>query len=226
MAKRKNNALRLSDVQKGWAAIAIAGIALMGYLFYNYTPAAADGMIVPPENGVSLNLSESFVERVLGKFLDLPEPTSPFDPSLGAVSGPDMPFRYIGVNGLQTYYTKKALGTATSTPCSIQAPAATSTLLRTALRIGVATSTGTVWDAAKSTTAFASTTPLTKNDTLITLASGIQGTMTVSASSTDINLDNEFVFAPNEWIVWKVGGTVIAGSTFLTGTCSAVFEVI
>ena len=42
----------------------------------------------------------------------------------GAVSGPDMPFQYISVGGVARYYYSYPLATGTTSPCSIQSPAA------------------------------------------------------------------------------------------------------
>lgn len=141
----------------------------------------------------------------------------------GALSSPDISSPYLAWGGLRSYQVSVPLNTATTTPCAIQSPAATSTLSRTALRISTATSTATVWTVATAATAYATTTPLLAG---ITLASGIQGTMFAVASTTDIALDSIYVLAPNTYVVWGVQGTVIAGTANLNGFCQAEFLVI
>lgn len=164
---------------------------------------------------------------VLAGFLSTikPMPSNPIRTIAGALSGPDISSPYLQWGGVSTWRGSTALATATTTPCAIQSPAATSTLVRTQVRITTATSTATIWTVAKSATPFATTTAL-QQDT--TLASGIFGTMTHFASSTlgvgtTLALDMKDVIAPNTYIVWGVAGTVIADSTKLNGVCEAEF---
>jgi hypothetical protein len=141
--------------------------------------------------------------------------------TLGALVGPDIPFSYLSIGGVRTEYRSSALATATTTPCALQAPSATSTLRHASLRVSTATSTATVWTASKATTAFATTTAFDQ----FSLGSGAFGTMHVGTASSTAPDENS-VIAPDNWIVWGVQGTIIADSTKLNGTCSAVFEVI
>lgn len=153
----------------------------------------------------------------------VPEPRERGE-TLGALAGPDINSTYLRWGGVATYRTSAALNTATTTPCALQSPAATSTLVRAALQINVGTTTQTLWTVAKAATPYATTTSL--NDSLITLASGAQGTMLHLASTTDIGINGVDTIAPNQYIVWGVAGTAIADSSKLTGTCQAEFVAI
>lgn len=141
---------------------------------------------------------------------------------LGALAGPDIASPFLKWGGLETWRGSMALNTATTTPCAIQAPSATSTLDFSSLTIQTASSTATTWTVAKATTAFATTTPLRNN---ISLGSGAQGTMLHIASTTAVAIDSVDVFGPNEWLVWSVAGTAVADTTKLNGICKASFHV-
>jgi hypothetical protein len=142
----------------------------------------------------------------------------------GAFPSTDITSERLSFNGIEKYYYRQALRTATTTPCSIKSPAATSTYTYDALKITTGTSTATVWTFAKATTAFATTTQLG----VFSLGSGAQGSMVASTSpSTGITLiDDTRVLAPNTWLVWGVQGTTISGTSKLLGVCSAEFTVL
>ena len=160
--------------------------------------------------GVVFPRGNSVVERIV-------------DNTLGAVAGPTSTFDCEEHNGIRTCFTKRALTLATTTPCAIKSPNATSTLTHNSLRVSVATSTAVVWTVAKSATAFATTTRLN----LVTLASGEQGTLVGTTTALGVNIvtDDIATFAPNTYVVWGGAGYVPAGS-FLGGSCQAEFKVI
>lgn len=142
----------------------------------------------------------------------------------GALTGPDISSPYLSVGGVREEYRHQTLATATTTPCAIQSPAATSTLNYAALRIDTATSTATTWTLAKATSAYATTTKLAG----FSLGSGAFGTMNASttpSTSTTI-IDDTNVIAPNTYLVWGVAGTIISDATKLNGVCQAKFTVI
>lgn len=128
-------------------------------------------------------------------------------------------------------YVKQTYTSATTTPCSILSPAATSTPMFWTSQITVGTSTAMAFDLATSTTAFATTTSqLIKGGTTVQLASSAQGTffwsqMASSSGSTYGNYDatgaSTIQLAPSTWLVMKTGAG-LGGYTF-TGTCSARF---
>ena len=143
----------------------------------------------------------------------------------GASPGPDRFNVCESRDGIQQCFKRIALGTATTTPCNIQSPGATSTLTRTSLKVTTASSTATTWAVAKAASPNATTTPL-RADTA--LASGVLGTITYVGTSTT-GIADPAVFEPNQWLVWSVAGMVspLAGDTAkLNGICQATFEVI
>lgn len=142
--------------------------------------------------------------------------------SLGANSGPDSTNECTSQNGVQVCKTRKILATATTTPCAIKSPAATSTLAYGSVQITTASSTQTTWTVAKATTPYATTTPLFGN---FTLSSGVKGVMNYFASSTTATVDNLDVISPSTYVVWGVAGTVISDSSKLNGVCQATFIV-
>lgn len=157
-----------------------------------------------------------------------PEPAPIQSPPLGATPGTDVDSECTSQNGVITCKKIVALTTATTTPCSIKSPAATSTLVRAMVRLKTGTTTdNTVWTFAKSNTQYATTTNLVPN---ITLAATNVGVLGFFGTSTPVGgtaiPDPTYVFAPNRYVVVGVAATSPAGSTNLTGVCSATFEVI
>ena len=147
--------------------------------------------------------------------------------TFGAVTGPDDSFPCKTSNGVTTCSERKALTTATTTPCAIKSPSATSTLIRATAMVTVASSTATTWTIAKAANAFATTTPMLQD---ITLASGVQGVLLFAGTSTPAGVaqvtDPKYVFAPNTFAVWGRAGTVEADTTLFKGACTATFQVI
>lgn len=141
--------------------------------------------------------------------------------SFGALAGPDIQSPYLSVDGLVHEYRRVGLSLATTTPCAVLSPSATSTLIHTSVEVRVASSTATVWSASKATTAFATTTSLLE----FSLGSGAKGTMFLNATSTAV--DSKFVFGPNEYLVWGLEGIADLDLTSdkLLGTCQAEFVV-
>lgn len=140
--------------------------------------------------------------------------------NLGAQPGPDLDSKCSTQNGMTICRERKALTTATTTPCAIKSPAATSTLAATYVAVTVASSTATTWTFAKATSAFATTTYLDS----FSLSSGVQGTMYSSATTTGVDIKQSI--APNTWFVVGRAGTTEADTTLFKGFCSAQFNVI
>jgi hypothetical protein len=136
--------------------------------------------------------------------------------SLGAVVGPDLFVACTSQNGLSVCKYKKALTLATTTPCAIKSPAATSTLVRSSVQINTASSTATTWTFAKASTAYATTTYLDS----FSLGSGARGTLVSSATTTGADIKQ--VIAPNTYFVVSKAGDTPAG-TGLAGSCTAEF---
>lgn len=138
---------------------------------------------------------------------------------LGSVVGPELLSPFFSVDGVRHEYRRVKLATATTTPCAVRSPSATSTLLSASVQINVATSTATTWTLAKATTGFATTTALS----VFSLGSGELGTLTYSATTTGV--DTKDVISPNTFLVWGAAGFAPAGTTLLTGVCQAEFLV-
>lgn len=138
-------------------------------------------------------------------------------PLLGASGSPIDQVSYHCWAGVCNYHGSASLKTATTTPCAIQGPAATSTF-SASLRLDLGSTTATTWTIATSTTAFATTTPYGTNFLLAASAQGYD-----IASSTAMNL----TVPPNGWVVFSETGGITAadaGTGFVpTGSCRAVF---
>lgn len=144
--------------------------------------------------------------------------------TVGALAGPDIPSPYLRWGDLALYHNRTALKTATTTPCAIQSPSSTSTLLTTSLQVTTASSTATIWVPTKSATAFATTTALAVETTL---GSAALGSMMVISSSTNLILDAATTFAPNTWLVWGLEGVGLpSDTTKLNGFCQAEWMVL
>lgn len=145
----------------------------------------------------------------------------------GALSGPDIASPYLAISGVRYEYRSKDLGTSTSTPCSFQSPASTSTLSFASATIKVSSTTATTWTVAKATTPYATTTKLGK----FAIGSGVQATMVASTTRPSTGLeelleDDILVFGPNQYLVWGLAGLNDAfDATKLTGQCKAEFIV-
>jgi hypothetical protein len=151
-----------------------------------------------------------------------PAPTTP-NTVVGALSGPDIPYNYLCVGGVCHYYATKTLGAATTTPCSMQSPTSTSTLVATTFNVTTASSTATYVDVSTSTTAFASTTVLMGT----TIVATGQRTISYIASTTGASGGaGGAVFAPSTWIVWKVSSASGGAAQTLGGSCQAEWRAV
>lgn len=139
----------------------------------------------------------------------------------GAISSPDINSSYLAVSSVRKWYGSQSLNQASTTVCSIQAPAATSTLINFTLGVDTGTTTSVAYEVAKDSSPSASTTRLAYT----TAAAGPLAIHTgiVSTSTTAVlTATNPFIFAPNTYVNVKVGG--YAGSAnVLVGRCNAEF---
>lgn len=119
------------------------------------------------------------------------------------------------VNGITTTFSRNsALTAATTTPCAILAPAATTTLRSFVFNVTTGTSTAGTLAIGTSTTAYATSTSLQSN----TIGSSGVGSVTVSPTS-NLNL-----IAPSSYVTVGVSG-VPYGFTY-GGSCTAVFQSV
>jgi hypothetical protein len=143
----------------------------------------------------------------------------------GAVTGPDSYFPCESHNGVTTCFARQALRQATSTVCAIKSPAATSTMPIGGVRVTTASSTATIWDLARASTPFATTTAIgTAYNVAGSAMADIQASTSPSAGAAT-------VFPPNTYLVIGVRQSITAGDTAGTGSvtsgyCSATFSVI
>lgn len=138
--------------------------------------------------------------------------------TVGALSSPDVASPYFSFGGVRQWAGSMEMRSGTSTVCSIQSPAATSTLVSATARFDGTPSYTTIWMLGHSTTAYATTTALVASKTL---ASGAKGDMIATTTSlTDTRI------APLTYVNLNLSTTTV-GSTFApTGECKAVFREI
>jgi hypothetical protein len=136
---------------------------------------------------------------------------------LGAVASPDIQSDWLRFGGVTRFaYATNNLTQGSATVCSIQSPAATSTLVSGGIRFDVASSTQWLVEIGKATTNSATTTLL---GTGIITANG-QGTI-LASSTFGLGVDPVVVFAPNTYFNVKAP---TAGGGAPSGHCHAIFE--
>lgn len=141
-------------------------------------------------------------------------PTVVTQSNVGSATSPDISSPYISFGGLPLWAARLSLNTATSTPCSIQSPASTSTLETAGIQFTTGGGAAVTVRLATSTSAYATTTSVTT----FTLPSGAQGSFVQIPATLAASL-----IAPNTFLVWGIEGTsTFNGSAFL-GTCEAQF---
>lgn len=144
--------------------------------------------------------------------------------NLSSIPGNFVGTAEFNLNGVNTFSYRRSLGQSTTTVCAIQAPTnATSTLIFASLSESVSTTTASIIDFARATTAFATTTLL---NATVSVAAGAQVQMVASTSQGTITgLNNPVVFPPASWFVVKQNGD--AGlNVSPVGTCQAQFKVL
>lgn len=149
---------------------------------------------------------------VLGVFA-FNRPESPQLPPSGSVTGPDSYFDYYNTNGVFTYHRLQAsLYSATTTPCVIKSPSATTTLAAFAMNVTTPTSTTALFTLATSTVPNATTSLIATQ----TLTSGQEGTFNWAAGA------NNGLVSPNTYVSIGTSGGV---SPFTYGgSCNATFR--
>lgn len=136
---------------------------------------------------------------------------------LGAVSGPDLYSPYWNVNGVRQWFVRQPMNRATTTLCSMRAPAnATSTLHFASFQIVLGTSTAATIDIGTSTAGFATTTNLVAAKSI---ASGAQGYSYWSPAGGSVD---DAKMAPGDYVVVKTAGAGLSGYTY-RGFCQSIF---
>lgn len=134
------------------------------------------------------------------------------EPKAGAITGPDSYNDYYNFNG-QVYYPRVvALSRATTTPCVVKSPSATTTILRIAFNVTTPTSSAATLTIATSTLSSATTSLIA----VLSLAAGAQGTPHWDPGN------NNALVAPNTYVTIGASGVSQGGYTF-GGSCSVMF---
>lgn len=168
-------------------------------------------------------LADNAVEETntkLDSVIELLQETSSDDSSYGAASSPDLPFRYLTIGGVKTFYnyTGSLLQATSSVICSIQSPAGTSTLQSAGIQLTTGTSTATSLSATRSTAPYVLGASVISSTTV---SSGAQATMDVASSTWNQTAINDRIFSPNTYLVFsQLGGGILNQS----GSCFAQFR--
>lgn len=151
----------------------------------------------------------------------LDDSTTTKAPPVAAATSPDLPFRYLNVGGVKTWYGYTgSLVQATTTVCSIQSPVATSTILTAQMRLDVSSTSASKITFAKAATPSATTTLLYSYN----VAAGAQAAIWLPATSTSQAIVDTYVFAPNTFFnVGMSGGT---GTFSPTGDCKVTWQEV
>jgi len=163
--------------------------------------------------GVLVAIVASAIALVSTKTVVVNQPAAQ---NYGAVAGPDMPFQYISVGGVTRYYYSYPLATGTTSPCSIQSPAATSTLVSAGIQFTTSSSTATTITIARGTAMTATTTSI---GTDYAIAANKQAMIVASTTAT---AGDATIFPPNTW--FNVGMKGGVGTHDAVGVCHAIFE--
>lgn len=130
--------------------------------------------------------------------------------TFGALTGPDIPSKFLRVGGVTFHYHHQNFSSATTTICSAQAPAATSTLQSVFAVFGNSSSTATTIDLGYGTNSNSTTTTITS----AALAPN---------DNTHFSFASTTVIAPNTWVtIGMQGGDT--GVFSPTGTCNIIFQ--
>lgn len=135
--------------------------------------------------------------------------------SLGAVSSPDIPSPYVSWGGVRNWAGHTDVLANASTTCSIQSPAATSTLDYASISFVTASTSALQIEFGSDTTGFATTTRI---GNLLTLAASSQGTFVASTTNA---ANSPLIFAPNTYMNVKIGGGGVG--TTAVGNCQAAW---
>jgi len=135
---------------------------------------------------------------------------------IGAVSGPNIDFPEITLNGVKLAPRQMGFSNSTTTPCALQSPDATSSLISIVVTAKTATTVAMQWTVATSTTIYATTSPV--------MNAYIQANELFTLAGATTTGSRYPMLAPNTYVVvganWKGIGHV---PPFIDGTCSALF---
>lgn len=140
--------------------------------------------------------------------------------SYGATGSPDIASPYFSYGDIRHWAGRTtALVQASSTICSIQAPAATSTWTGGSIRFTLASTSAVSVELARSTSPDATTTLIGTK-----FAIGASATPEIVASTTASASGDPIIFGPNQWFVVKVMGSGNNAGSVPTGVCQALWR--
>lgn len=159
--------------------------------------------------------------------------------NVGSLTGPDIPYTYLNVGGVNHRYVSSPFAATTSVPCILTNTwGATSTILSFTAKLQNvgALASAPVVDVSTSSAAFpyGSSTPAlvkTKTWAASSTISWLPGTTTSALliGMKPLGGDSDLIIAPGESITLRVAtgtpGTLSASSLGWTGSCQATFEV-
>lgn len=145
-------------------------------------------------------------------------PAQPATKSFGSLAGPDIPSPYLNWGGVQEYRASSGLNQASTTVCTLQSPAATSTLQFASVQITGATTTALTYSIARDPQVATYGTAI---GTDYIVAGGAQDTIIASTSPA---AGNAVRFAPNTYLNVKYAGANGALNV-LVGSCKAAWNV-
>jgi hypothetical protein len=142
---------------------------------------------------------------------------------LGSVSSPDIQSPYFSVGGLPIWAQRtNSLTQASTTVCSIQSPAATSSLLFAGIEFDVASTSATYVELARATTPYATTTRI---GSTYTIAANAQAN--IVASTTGSVAGDATIFPPNSYFNVKVSWATAATSASVPrGSCGVMWAAM
>lgn len=125
---------------------------------------------------------------------------------LGSVAGPDINGPYFAVNNLVFWPIRLTLKQATTTPCALKSPSATSTLIAGGINFAVSSSTAITVVAAESATAFSTTTLINSQS-----VAGPSGDLNAASTTISALVVSNDIFPPNSFLVFSETGGITAG---------------
>ncbi len=139
-------------------------------------------------------------------------------------SGGDFSTNWFRFGGVEHVASSMAMRTSTGTPCALQAPSATSSLLFASINFNDASSTAVVLVMAKASTAFATTTQI--GNTYLTTTAQTDLTLLASTTAAD-KAGQDDIFEPSYWLVFSMANSGGTGGPYAAtaGTCKAEWIV-
>jgi hypothetical protein len=152
---------------------------------------------------------------------DIQQEISQLSTHSGALAGPDIASPYLNWGGIVRWGAVQAFNQASSTLCSIQAPAATSTLRS----FGINFTAGAVY-ANTYELGYSATTKNSTSTAIIASYTVAANALLTTQATTTLTALTDGVVAPNSWVSFNVSTTTVGSATgpTATGQCSATFD--